>query len=195
MSKADDLVLKDRKLWENTKDLAWQEPPSPRAFMGSCVFGAGLFIYGGIDSFPCAKVESDWHCFDFGLGCWVRVYAKELVNTATGVRLIPLQKHRKMHSLTAAIDPDMPALRSRLPWIQHSSGLYMFGGKDETGSLNSDLCLVKPNYLENEELISATGQYKRKVVPAVHLTVEVLNTQGRGPSARMQHAACYVHSK
>jgi hypothetical protein len=70
----------------------------------------------------------------------------------------------------------------------------MFGGMDETGSLNSDLWSVKPNYLENEELISTTGQYKRKVVPAVHLTVEVLNTQGRGPSARMQHAACYVHS-
>lgn len=68
-----DQVSTDVESWEKSRSLGSVEPPTPRSFHSSCIFGAGLFVWGGVDSYTGAKIESDWHLFDFGLGCWIQV--------------------------------------------------------------------------------------------------------------------------
>jgi len=77
-------------------------------------------VWGGIDSYPGAKVESDWHLFDFGLGCWIKLNVSEIIENELGVtRVVSMSKHRKMHTMTPVLDINISNFvkYSRLPWV------------------------------------------------------------------------------
>jgi hypothetical protein len=76
---ASDQVTHDPNGWRATRNLGRLAAPSPRAYYGSCIYGAGLLIWGGMDSYPGASTESDFNLFDFGLACWVKVCIQEVV--------------------------------------------------------------------------------------------------------------------
>jgi len=120
-------LIYDPSGWRATRDLGGLDPPTPRAYFASCIFGAGLLVWGGNDSFPGAETESDFHLFDFGLACWVKlvVFGLKKVNGETTLHNVIL--HRKNHTMTAVLDSRITGMvrNSRLPWIKPQNKLLM----------------------------------------------------------------------
>ena len=122
---------------------AVKDAPEARAHHAGCVFGAGLFVHGGLSG-EGNKTLSDWNLFDFGLQVWINCEVEEILPDES------LQKFsyaRKSHPLTPVIEPKLTNGKelTRLLWVSPlnelvkkqnviEQGFFMFGGIDETGS-------------------------------------------------------------
>lgn len=147
----------------------------------------------------------------------MQVYERTL-NDQGQQRLLPVLKSRKMHTMTAVYDLNMPMdLKfSRMPWVlpqkelqAHYSvneeevfaevGIYVFGGFDADNKCHNDLFILKPDYFENKELITTAGgslgHFKKKLTPHIRMILKPVKTHGVAPIARFQHAACYVQNE
>lgn len=49
------------------------------------MYGPGLIIHGGLNGDARAVATSDWHFFDFGLVCWIRVKCLETISVGGGI--------------------------------------------------------------------------------------------------------------
>lgn len=173
-------------------------PPSQRAFHGSCVFGAGLFVHGGNESHASAPVMDDWHLFDFGLATWIEITVQMKPREGELVSDLAFMAHRKMHTITPIMSPYTPrtAINSRIPWIQDSTseiaGIYLFGGVNGlTETPSNDLFRLRPDYRHNKRAINHEGEYKTLAKPSLNLFAEKLEPTGHAPLPRYQQTVCY----
>ena len=124
-------IMIDPFEWRQQRQLAMLEYPSVRAYHASCVFGGGMFLHGGTDSRQGCQVLMDWHCFDFGLGVWIKISILELIRDIHGNQTVsqrPFMKQKKCHSMTPVYDTNLPqhVKWSRIMWGYNSEQLAVF---------------------------------------------------------------------
>lgn len=97
------------------------------------------------------------------------MHVKEPVKNDNNLEITaPVFRHRKMQTMTAVIDINIPGFikYSRLPWVfptknlpkflgnvdenRDPVGIYLFGGLDLDNNAIGDLYLLKPDYKEND---------------------------------------------
>lgn len=118
--------------------------PEARAHHAGAVFGAGLFIHGGLGA-EGPQTLSDWNLFDFGLQVWLSCSVNYLQPDGSQQEW---KLSRKYHSLTPVLEPGRTNERelTRLVWslplseiekkpviATKEQGMFLFGGIDEHG--------------------------------------------------------------
>ena len=53
--------------------------PEARAHHAAAIFGAGMFIHGGLGT-ESTQTLTDWNCFDFGLQVWINCEVNEILS-------------------------------------------------------------------------------------------------------------------
>ena len=78
-----------------------------------------MLVWGGHDSYPGAQTESDFHLFDFGLACWVKVTILELTQKQGQSKLKYIVRPRRNQTMTSVMDTTIQGVKrnSRLPWV------------------------------------------------------------------------------
>ena len=78
--------------------------PEARAHHAAAVFGAGLFVHGGLTGD--GRTLSDWNVFDFGLQVWIRCQVDEIdLEDERPKGEPPLANYtRKNHTLTPVVE-------------------------------------------------------------------------------------------
>ena len=129
------------EVWMSTRKKAVVDMPVARAHHAGAIFGAGLFINGGLGG-ESHKTLSDWRLFDFGLQVWMDCIVEELMPDESRTLF---DYERKYHSMTPVVEPDLTNGKelTRLIWntplkglikspnvMEH--GIFMFGGTDNS---------------------------------------------------------------
>ena len=187
--------------------------PEARAHHAAAVFGAGLFVHGGLTGD--GRTLSDWNVFDFGLQVWIRCQVDEIDPDFEDERPKgepPLANYtRKNHTLTPVVETTLTDGRelTRLQWSTQlqdavkkvtlptpEQGMFMFGGADAEGRAKDDLYWVTPDTKFNARLIAArTGDWTGKLRPELKLQAKRVKTEGRGPLPRYSHAATFFRNQ
>ena len=128
-------------VWMALRKKAVVDMPEARAHHAGVVFGAGLFVHGGLSG-EGNKTLSDWNLFDFGLQVWIECIVEEVFPDE---RQEPFSLARKYHSLTPVIEPNLTNSRelTRLLWTNSlqelirkpsviEQGMFLFGGLNES---------------------------------------------------------------
>lgn len=113
--------------------------PEARAHSAGAVFGAGLFVHGGLSGEK-NKTLNDWNLFDFGLQVWMGCLVDEVLPDES---LQSFDYAKKYHTLTTVVEPTLHNGKelSRLGWCASlnelvkkpkvaEQGFFMFGGVD-----------------------------------------------------------------
>ena len=192
----------DMDTWMAQRKRAVVDMPDQRAHHVGCIFGAGLFIHGGLGG-EGNQTLGDWNLFDFGLQVWINCIVEEVFPDES---LAKFEHVRKYHSLTPVIEPNLTNGRelTRLMWATSlqelvkkptltEQGMYMFGGINQDGNQTDDLYWITPDIKNNSKCISnKLGEYKgANVKPELKMLAKRINAEGRGPIARAQHSATF----
>ena len=193
--------------WMALRKKAVKDMPDARAHHAGAMFGAGLFIHGGLSG-EGHRTFRDWSVLDFGLQVWINCPVTEVFHDGSEK---PFDYANKYHSLTPVVEPNLTNGRelTRLMWactvdelIKRPSvaeqGFYMFGGINEEGHHIDDLFWIAPDIKGNSKVIDKThGEFKMKFNsrPEVKLIARRVRPEGRGPIARAQHSATFFRNQ
>ena len=92
------------EVWMALRQKAVTAMPEARAHHAAAVFGAGLFVHGGLTGD--GRTLGDWNVFDFGLQVWIRCQVDEIdLEDERPKGEPPLANYtRKNHTLTPVVE-------------------------------------------------------------------------------------------